>query len=132
MQDRPDAPELLRAIRAFLETEVVPRFEGRRRFHALVAANLCAVLEREHDLQEDQLVAEWRRLAELLGREGAPPPARLALLRDGVRALTSDLAARIRTGEADGGAFGDAVRRHLRATVVEKLRIASPRHLDGR
>ena len=62
MQDRPDAAELLRAVRAFLEEEVVPRFESRRRFHALVAANLLAVLERERELEEEQLVAEWDRL----------------------------------------------------------------------
>jgi len=132
MQDRPDATELLRAIRAFLEDEVLPRFEGRRRFHALVAANLLSVLERERELEEDQLVAEWGRLAELHDRKNATPPPRLALLRDGVRALTYELSTRIRAGEADAGPFGDAVRRHLRSTVVEKLRIASPRHLDGR
>jgi Domain of unknown function (DUF6285) len=132
MQDRPDAGELLRAVRAFLEVEVVPRFEGRRRFHALVAANLLAVLERERELEEDQLVAEWGRLAELHGHKGATSPARLTLLRDAVRTLTHQLSERIRAGDADDPAFGEAVRRHLRATVVEKLRIASPRHLDGR
>lgn len=132
MQDRPDAAELLRAVRAFLEEEVVPRFEGRRRFHALVAANLLAVLERERELEEAQLVAEWGRLAELHGRKEAAPPPRLALLRDAVRTLTGQLTERIRAGDADVGAFGEAVRRHLRATVVEKLRIASPRRLDAR
>jgi hypothetical protein len=132
MQDRPDAAELLRAIRAFLEDDVVPRFEGRRRFHALVAANLLSVLERERELEEDQLIAEWGRLAELLGRTGEALPPRLALLRDRVRALTHELSERIRAGDADTGAYGDAVRHHLRATVVEKLRITSPRHLDGR
>ena len=129
MQDRPDAGELLRAIRAFIETDVAPHAEGRRRFHALVAANLCAVLERELALGEDQLVAEWGRLAELFDRAGAEPPARTALLRDAVRVLTYDLSERIRAGEADAEPFAGQVRRHLRATVVEKLRIANPRQL---
>jgi len=131
MQDRPDAGELLGAIRAFIETDVVPNSEGRRRFHALVAANLCGVLERELALGEDQLVAEWGRLAELFDREGAEPPARSALLRDAVRVLTHRLSDRIRAGDADREPFAGHVRRHLRATVVEKLRIANPRLLRG-
>lgn len=130
MQDHPDATELLRAVREFLETEVVPRFEGRRRFHALVAANVLAILEREWADEESQLVAEWARLAELLGRP-TPAPPRLDLLRDGVRVLSSELTERIRRGHADTGPFGDAVRRHLRETTREKLRIANPRRLGS-
>jgi hypothetical protein len=128
MQDRPTASELLAAVRAFLEQDVVPAFDGRRRFHALVAANVLAVVERELAGEERQLLGEWRRLAALLGVRG-DEPVRLELLRDGVRALDADLARRIRAGEADGGPFGEAVRRHLRATVVEKLRVANPRFL---
>jgi hypothetical protein len=128
MQDRPTASELLAAVRAFLEQDVVPAFDGRRRFHALVAANVLAVVEPELAGEERQLLGEWRRLAALLGVRG-DEPVRLELLRDGVRALDADLARRIRAGEADGGPFGEAVRRHLRATVVEKLRVANPRFL---
>jgi hypothetical protein len=126
MQDRPTAAELLAAVRAFLEQEVVPAFDGRRRFHALVAANVLAVVEREVAGEERQLLGEWRRLAALLGVRG-DEPVRLELLRDGVRELDADLTRRIRAGEADDGPFGEAVRRHLRATVVEKLRVANPR-----
>jgi hypothetical protein len=128
MQDRPTASELLAAVRAFLEQDVVPAFDGRRRFHALVAANVLAVVERELAGEERQLLGEWRRLAALLGARG-DEPVRLELLRDGVRALDADLARRIRAGEADDGPFGEAVRRHLRATVVEKLRVTNPRFL---
>jgi hypothetical protein len=128
MQDRPNAAELLAAVRSFLEQDVVPSSEGRRRFHALVAANVLAVVERELAGEERQLLGEWRRLATLLGVRG-DEPVRVELLRDGVRALDAELTRRIRAGEADEGSFGEAVRHHLRATVVEKLRVANPRYL---
>lgn len=128
MQDRPTATELLGVVRHFLEKEVVPKLEGRRRFHALVSANVLAIVERELTGGEERLLGEWRRLATLLGADESPP-ARLDALREGVRALDGELTDRIRNGDADDGEFGDAVRRHLRTTVVEKLRVASPRFL---
>jgi hypothetical protein len=126
MQDRPTAPELLEGVRLFLEEEIVPVLEGRRRFHALVAANVLAIVGREWAGEEDALVAEWQRLAALLGGEAAAPP-RLAALRAAVREANTALAERIRRGDADAGAFRDAVRAHLVETVRDKLRVANPR-----
>ena len=40
MQDRPTALELLAAVRAFLEDDVLPCLEGRKRFHGPVAVNI--------------------------------------------------------------------------------------------
>jgi len=128
MQDRPTASELLTAVRRFLEQDVVTAFEGRRRFHALVAANVLAIVERELACEEQQLLGEWQRLGTLLSTGGDEPP-RLELLRDAVRTLDAELTSRIRRGDADAGPFAEAVRRHLRATVVDKLRIANPRAL---
>jgi hypothetical protein len=128
MQDRPNATELVGAVRAFLEADVVPAMTGRRRFHALVAANVLAIVERELGREEDRLLDEWRRLARLLDVNGDPPP-RLELLRRGVRDLDEQLTDRIRAGEADAGEFAERVRAHLRTTVLEKLRIANPKHL---
>ena len=45
--DVPSAPELLDAVREFLESEVIPHTEGRRRFEARVAANVVAMVKRE-------------------------------------------------------------------------------------
>lgn len=131
MQDRPTAVELLTAVRTFLETELLPGLEGRRRFHTLVAANLLAVVARELEGEEAALVGEWRRLRDLLGVPETVPPGRLDGLRAAVRALTEDLCARIRAGDADAGAFADAVAAHVRTTVVDKLRIANPRSLGS-
>jgi len=130
MQDRPTATELLAAVRRFLEADVLPGLDGRKRFHGLVAANVLAIVERELASEEPDLLAERGRLAALLGVAG-DAPARLAELRIEVRALTETLAARIRAGDADDGPFAAAVRAHVRATVVEKLRVANPRYLGG-
>ena len=41
MNDRPDAAELLEAVRRFIETEVIPDSSGPRKYQARVAANVC-------------------------------------------------------------------------------------------
>ena len=128
MQDRPTALELLDAVRGFLERDVVPALDGPRRFHALVAANVLTIVHRELDGEEERLLGEWRRLAPLADAAG-PEPSGLAALRAGVRDATAALAERIRRGDADGGPFGEAVRRAVRESVVEKLRVANPRFL---
>ena len=131
MQDRPTAVELLTSVREFIEQDLLPDLEGRKRFHALVSANVLAIVARELAGEETMLVAEWERLEALLhGNDAAP--ARLDDLKSSVDQLTRRLCDRIRAGDADGGAFGEAVRAHVRATVVDKLRIANPKYLgDG-
>ena len=128
MQDRPTALELLDAVRGFLERDVVPALDGPRRFHALVAANVLAIVRRELDGEEERLLAEWRRIAPLVD-DARPAPSGLAALRSVVRELTTDLADRIRHGAADTDPVRAAVRRAVRETVVEKLRVANPRFL---
>ncbi|TMB19600.1 MAG: hypothetical protein E6J59_11335 [Deltaproteobacteria bacterium] len=130
MQDRPGATELLEAVRAFLEEEVVPALDGPRQFHARVAANVLAIVGRELAGEEASLLAEWRRLAGLLGRASEPLP-RLEALRAAVRDGTAALAERIRRGDADAGPFRHALRAHVRATVEDKLRVANPRLLES-
>ena len=129
MQDRPTVLELLAAVRTFLEEDIVPGLEGRKRFHALVSANVLDILERELGGEEAALLAEWTRLARLLGLGGAQPPERMTALRAAVHELTEQLAERIRRGDADAGPWAEAVRAHVRETVVEKLRVANPRYL---
>lgn len=131
MQDRPTASELLRAVRDFIEQDLVPDLEGRKRFHGLVAANVLAIVARELDEEEGSLVAEWQRLRDLLSVDERTPPGRLAGLRAAVRELGARLVDRIRAGDADEGPFADAVRAHVRMTVVEKLRVANPKYLRG-
>ena len=120
--------ELLGAVRAFLEEDLLPSLEGRRRFHALVAVNVLGVVERELAGEEEQLGRQWERLARLLALGDAKPEA-LSALRGAVRELEERLAERIRAGAADGGEFAERVRAYVRATVIEKLAVANPRFL---
>ena len=127
MQDRPTAPELLESVRHFLEETVVAALDGPARFHARVAANVLAIVGRELRDEESTLVAEWTRLATLLGRPGDAPPERLVALRAAVAELTEELCARIRRGDADASPFREAVRAAVTASVAEKLAVANPR-----
>ncbi len=131
MQDRPSALELLRAVREFLEDDLVPALEGRRRFHALVAGNVLGIVERELRGEEEQLARQWDRLAELFALDHAARPAAASTLRAAVRDLETRLAGRIRAGEADADDFARRVRAHVRATVAEKLAVANPRYLEA-
>ena len=131
MQDRPSASELLRAVREFLEDDLVPALEGRRRFHALVAANVLAIVERELDGEEEQLARQWDRLAALFQLDPATRPGAPSALRPAISDLETRLVERIRSGEADAGDLAARVRTHVRATVLEKLAVANPRYLEG-
>jgi len=127
MQDRPSAVELLDAVRAFIEKDVITALDGTAKFHARVAANVLAIVAREIALAPAQLEAEWARLDALLGP--APRPADAAAWGAELRARSEALCARIRRGDADGGAFRAATLLHVRATVAEKLAVANPKLL---
>lgn len=128
MQDRPTFSELLEAVQGFLESDVVPALEGPKKFHARVAANVLAIVRRELDSEDAQLHGEWRRLDELL-RTAEPLPADRDALRRQLRERSTELCARIRRGEADSGLWHDAVLKHIRQTVVDKLAVANPKYL---
>ncbi len=137
MQDRPTILELLGAVREFLTRQVVPALDGGRQFHARVAANVLAIVERELRDADEQLRAEWMRLQPLCAEdpENDPleetPPEDPVVLRAAVGALNAELAARIRQGDADHGPLREAVMAHLRVTTDDKLRVANPGYLEA-
>jgi hypothetical protein len=114
-QDRPNASELVAAVREFLERDVMTATEGRVQFHARVAINVLNVVERELNLGPGLESVERARAVALLGHDGA------------TAALERELAAAIRAGALDD--LLDEVRSHVRATVREKLLIANPGYL---
>jgi|SRR5579872_2694076 len=121
MQDRPDAVELIAAVRHFLEHEVLPvQQEQRGRFRTLVAINALSIVEREWSLGSAPTDHERERLQALLRSS-----------EHDVRALRSELARRIRNGEADEGPWRHAVFAATLASVEAKLAIANPRFLEG-
>jgi hypothetical protein len=134
MQDRPTAAQLLDAVRGFLEADIIPALQGRKQFHARVAANVLAIVERELALERKHLEAEWGRLDALLGP--AEMPERIDALHVALLARTEVLCEQIRSGDADTPERHRAVLDHVRETVREKLAIAKPELLatgsDGR
>ena len=121
MYDPPSLQELVRAVREFVEEQAMPRLEGRTAFHARVAANALAIVERQLELGPAAEAAERERL--------------LALLDDGegdgggegnLETLTRELCRRIRAGEL--GADDDALVAHLRTTTLDKLAVDQPRY----
>lgn len=108
--DVPTIEQLVEAVREWLERDVMTSTEGRLRFHARVAANMLAMVERELALGAAQAEAHRARLATL-----------------GV-ADDAELAARIRAGDFDDRY--EEVRAVVLATVRDKLAVANPRHLD--
>ena len=121
MPDRPDALELLEAVRGFLETEVAKgATDPRLRFSALVAANALSIAGRELVLDQTAPSAEARILRELLREAPSGAPSAEEAL-----ALSWELCRRIRAGTSPSETPG-AVRR-----IVEgKLAAASPRYLQ--
>jgi DNA-binding SARP family transcriptional activator len=109
--DAPTAGQLLEAVREWLEGDVIGATEGRLQFHARVAANVLAIVERELALGADQASEHATRLAQLGCADDAA------------------LAAAIRGGDMDDRL--DEVRALVRASVVDKLRVANPKHLVG-
>ena len=104
----PSSAELLEAVREWLERDVMSATEGRLRFHARVAANVLATVERELAIGAEQDTAHRERLASL----GADDDAEFArAIRDG------DLDDRL-----------DAVRAVLRADVDDRLSVANPKY----
>ncbi|MGH7291779.1 MAG: DUF6285 domain-containing protein [Myxococcota bacterium] len=121
--------ELLEAVRAFIEQDVIGALDGTAKFHARVAANVLAIVAREIDLAPAQAEAEWARLDALLGP--ALRPATADARATELRVRTEALCARIRRGDADTGAFRSATLAHVRATVAEKLAVANPKMLPA-
>ncbi len=129
MQDRPTVLELLGVVQKFISDELVPVLEGRRRYHALVAANVLAIVARELASEAIDLTSELRGLEHVLGDSPSLVPQNQDGLRSAVRALNERLVERIRNGDADAGEFASRVRAHVRDVVDAKLRVANPGYL---
>jgi hypothetical protein len=112
MHDRPSAAQLIAAVRDFLERTALPELRGHSAFHARVAANALAIVERELALGAEQDAAERERLRALLGHDGA------------LEAQNRELCREIRAGRITLDAPG--LREHLRATTLAKLAVDQP------
>ncbi len=111
LHDRPTLPELVEAVREWVDQDVRTGTEGRLSFHARVATNALRMVERELALEPALTEAHIERLA------------RLGCADD------RELAVRIRSGSLDERS--DEVRALVAASVHDKLLVANPGWLDG-
>ncbi len=118
MYDPPEAGELLAAVRSFLEQKALPALEGHTAFHARVAINALAIVERQLAQAEPQEAAEAERLVALLGQEGD------------LDTQNRELCRRIRAGEIDAGTAG--LSEHLWETTLAKLAVDQPKYASYR
>jgi hypothetical protein len=108
--DRPTATELVEAVREWISGSQVAGDIEPNPFHARVAANMLAIVERELALGSEQHDAHVARLAQLGVRDDR------------------ELAAAIRSGQLDDRAA--EVRRLVWDSVRAKLAVANPKYLD--
>lgn len=109
--DVPTSEQLVESVREWLERDVIPGTTGRLQFHARVAVNVLAMVERELALGAEQASVHAQRLAQL----GC--------------ADDDELARRIRNGELDDRL--EEVRALVWASVRDKLAVANPRYLES-
>lgn len=107
---RPTAAELVEAVREWVATAGRNATDGRVAFHARVAVNALAMVERELAMGPAHRAAHEARLQALGCADDA------------------ELAARIRSGELDDRAV--EVRDAVAASVRSKLEVANPRWLE--
>jgi hypothetical protein len=126
MNDRPNAVELLDAVRAFLEKELLPSLtDARLRFQTLVAANVLAVAGRELTTREEHLAEEWSLMDAVLGKVEMPLPT--TELAQAIARRNDDLCQRIRAGKFDEAERARELSGMLHRVVVRKLEVANPR-----
>lgn len=127
MQDRPDAAELLEAVGEFLFSDVREWAPPQKRFQALVAANVCAIVARELRAGEEPSRADVALFRSLIGAGGPEPGPGEAEAE--AREAAGELAWLIRRGELDDR-LGELAAR-LREHVRRKLEIARPGYWEG-
>lgn len=120
-QDPPSWQQLLAAVSRHLQDELIPALDDPgRRYRSLIAANLLEIVQREHRLGPQQAQQEHRRLEALLGLERSS---------DSLEQLTQRLHQQVSVGEFDQPPQWTQLMAHLKASAVERLRIANPRFL---
>lgn len=115
MMDRPTLPELLTAVRGFLEGPAMAQLHGHTAYHARVAINALRIAERELAGGPTADAAERARLAGLLGAEEAD-----------LEAMNRALCMAIRSGDLTLRSPG--LIDHLTATTIDKVAIDQPNY----
>lgn len=114
MHDQPSAAELVAAVRSFMTETVRPALSGHAAFHARVAENALAIVERELGTRAANEAAERARLIALLGG-----PENVDLTH-----LNRQLSDAIRSGAMSLETQG--LLAHLKATAIAQVEVDQP------
>jgi hypothetical protein len=109
--DVPTAQQLVESVREWLQRDVMTATSGRLQFHARVAINVLAMVERELDLGLEQADRHRQRLAALGFSDD------------------QELADAIRTREVEPT---EALRLAVWDSVIDKLAVANPGYAPDR
>jgi len=112
--DQPSLLELVGAAKSFLENRAMPELKGHTAFHARVAANALAIVERELTLGPGAAADEKARIVALLRSD------------DTLEELNRHLCTQIREGLIDLDTPGLAA--HLEQTTRDKVAIDQPNY----
>jgi hypothetical protein len=127
MQDRATATELLDAISRFLRNQSEKQQDRWLRFQLLVASNSLAIVQRELEMEEDNLREEWALLDGLLGTR--PIPARYRELQEAYRQRQEELGEAIRNGEFDDPERERELLRYFVTETKNRVKITAPQEL---
>ena len=116
MHNQPSVPELVQAVKNFIDETAGPNLKGHAAFHARVASNVLATVLRDLDQRPEAETGEKARLLALLS--GAPEQS--------VEALNRELSARIRSGAVTPETPG--LLDHLKQTTMAQVEIDQPRY----
>ena len=126
MQDAPDRETILLGLAKFLEREVRPLVKDpRASFRVLVGAHLAFTAAMESMDEDADVAAELERLRALTG-DGGPAPDSLRATKRRVAAREGRLCEALRDPKTSAAEL-DAMRPALRASLLAKLRVNSPR-----
>ena len=114
MITHPTAPELIDSVIRFIEERAAPQLKDRDAFLCRVAVNALAAVRREIEQGPSAEDAAVERLKAILGRDGDFATLNAALC-DGIQ-----------DGSID--AFDPAVLAHMKASIIDQVRIDQPNY----
>jgi len=114
LSEHPSIPELIDAVREYLEVQAIPHLTGHTAFHGRVAVNVLNLVQRALAGAQELEAQETQRLKSLLGRDGTRDQLNQAL----VAAINSDKLA----------LDDPSLIHHLRQTSLDRLSIDNPNY----
>lgn len=116
MHDLPSVPELVQAVKNFIDETASPQLQGHAAFHARVASNVLATVLRDLEKRPGAEMDERARLLSLLAASGDRSTGDLNV----------DLSKLIQSGEMTSETPG--LLAHLKETTIAQVEIDQPRY----